>query len=240
MAAVDQIRKIVGQLYPKGRAFKMPYAGIFYRLNKALAISEAAAHEAARSVLDSVLPDNDNFTEDDALGWERRFGMVQYPDNNVPLDDRKAAIIRKWRHGGAAVKPRQNYRFIESQLRLANFDVHVYENKFLTSPWTSYVTETPAEVLGAASGPIAVHDTATQHGEVQHGSGGYNKIVNYLEQDKDRAFIEGAHLRNTFFIAGATVDTFADVPIERQDEFRQLVLTIKPMHSVAYEFVNYV
>lgn len=211
--------------------------GILYRLHRALGQSEQRVYMDGNAILNSVLPDNDGFTIEDAHDWYRRLGI--FDSGTVPFDDMKLAIQRRIKHPGTQ-KPRQNYRYVEQQLRAAGFDVHVYENRFWVNPPGEYQTKTPAEVLGAAASPIAVHDDVVLHGTIQHGGGGFNKIVNYVVQEKDKYFIEGTHLRNTFFIAGDTVDTFATVPANRKKEFRQLVLWLKPVHMVAYEFINYV
>lgn len=47
-------------------------------------------------------------------------------------------------------------------------------------------------------------------------------------------------LRSTFFIHGVTFPGEADVPLSRKDEFRQLILKLKPCQTVAYLQVNYI
>src|SRR6478736_6437530 len=127
MTYLSKIKKLTQKLFPTGRAFKMPVGGYFDLLTDALTESEARAYADALSTLDSALPDNNNFTESDATSWETRLGL---PTNiSIPLADRKLAIMRKMNHPGT-VKARENYRFMESQLQAAGFDVYVYENRF--------------------------------------------------------------------------------------------------------------
>lgn len=126
MATMEKIQKLTQRLMPTGRAFKGPKNGWMDTLNRALSISEARAYDDALATFNSILPDNNNFTADDATDWERRLGIVQSP--GVPLADRKAAILRKYNHPGT-VKPRQSRLYIEGQLRAAGFDVYVYQNR---------------------------------------------------------------------------------------------------------------
>ena len=79
-----------------------------------------------------------------------------------------------------------------------------------------------------------------QHGDDQHGGGFSQFIANSLDQEQDANFSEGSNLRSTFFIGGATPGLFANVDSEREKEFRQLVLRVKPVQTVAYLFINYV
>lgn len=232
----DQIVQLTRQLLPGGRAWKAHEGGVMDALIRARARSKARVWNDALAVLDSILPDNANFTADDATDWERRLGIAS-GGAAVPLADRKLAILRKLNHPGT-IKARQNYRYIEAQLRAAGFDVHVYENRF-DDGGGGYITKTPGEVLGENYG-IARYGMF-QYGQTNYGGydAGVTKIVNYMEEAKDEQFIIGSNYRSTFFIAGDTVDAFADVDADRKREFRQLVLMLKPMQMCAFCFINY-
>jgi hypothetical protein len=257
---VDKILKLTKQLYPKGRAFKIPEGGWYYRLHKGLAQSEARVYSEALGVLDSILPDNDNFTTQNATDWERRLGLIN--GDGVPLADRKAAIRRKMNHPGN-VKPRENWMFLESQLQLAGFRVWVHENRFSDGAG-GFVALEPAAVLPAVDygehgeyelGEIEHGDvfsyyenlfTFAQHGEFEHGEmehGGwvYNNVVaNYIPESLDAMFNVGPSHRATFFICAQTFGTFAEVDLIRKNEFRQLILKLKEVNTVAYLLVDYV
>lgn len=124
----EKIFKLLRLLYPRGRAFKLPYLGTFWKFTDALSLSLARAASDGISILDSIIPDNSSFTAQDATDWERRLGMIT--NSSVSLTDRKAAIYRKMAHPNGQ-PARQHYLFIEFQLRLAGFDVRLYENRFL-------------------------------------------------------------------------------------------------------------
>jgi len=235
MTLQETILKLTKQLYPTGRAFKMPAGSFFEKLHKALAVSEASAFSAAKSILDSAIPDNTNFTEQDATDWERRLGMVSNPV--VALSDRKLAIQRKLNHPGT-IPARQNYRYLEGQLQAAGFDVYVYENRF-DDGMGGLITKTPGELTGGGGVGTAQFGDF-QFGDFQLGNVFDNIIVNYINEGVDNNFSIGNNLRSTFFIGGNPIGSYAGVDADRKDEFRQLILRIKPVQTVGFLFINYV
>lgn len=236
MALVDKIVKLTNQLFPTGRAFKMALESELRLLANGLAVSEAQAITDILSTLDSALPDNDDFETEDATDWERRLGLVSNP--LVDLEDRKLAIQRKMNHPGT-IKARQHYLYIQGQLRAAGFDVYVYENRF-DDGMGGYETQTPAEFSLDPYPTIYIQHGDHQHGDIQHGTTFSNKVVNSLEADVDNNFDLGGDLRNTFFIGGDPAGSWADVDAERETEFRQLILKLKPAQAVAFLLINYV
>lgn len=234
MSVKDKIIQLTKQFYPTGRAFKMPFDGVLDKLHQGLAESEARAYEDALSILDSALPDNENFTVDDATDWERRLGLIT--NDAVPLSTRKMAIIRKMNHPGT-IPARQHYLYLQGQLQAAGFDVYVFENRFPISP-SGYETRTPQEVTGGVGNEIQHGDI--QHGDSQHGTQLFDLVVNSLNAEFDSIFNIGANLRSTFFIGGNPIGTFANISAAREAEFRQLILKIKPVQTVAYLFINYI
>ncbi|MFN8317158.1 MAG: hypothetical protein U0T32_11995 [Chitinophagales bacterium] len=232
----ESLLKLTKQLYPTGRAFKMSTGSVLEKLHQALNKSEERAYSDAVSILYSILPDNDQFTADDATDWNRRLGMIINP--LVPLEDRKLAILRKRQQPGTN-PAKEHYLYIQSQLRAAGFDVYVYENRFYDSGSGTYITKTPFEITGNTSIFSKVRHGTIKHGQSTHGVVYNNKIANYLEPYKDSMFLLKT-LRGTFFIAGSTVDSFATVPATREKEFRQLILQLKPLQTVGFLFINYI
>ena len=49
----------------------------------------------------------------------------------------------------------------------------------------------------------------------------------------------GDNYKSTFFIGGAVLGDFANVPFQREKEFRQLVLKLKPDQTIAFIFINF-
>lgn len=234
MILTKSILTLAKKFYPTGRAFKVPANSWLEKLNYAIGISEAVAFNDAVAILNSVLPDNNNFTVDDATDWERRLGMII---STASLADRKLAIKRKMQHPGD-IPARQHYLYVQGQLRAAGFDVYVYENRF-DDGMGGLETRTPFDLAGG----VGLEDV--QHGQIQHGQSNHggrwgNVVVNYLDLQQDLTFSVGANLRSTFFIGGNPVGSYAYVPQARKEEFRQLILKLKPAHTVAYLFIVYI
>lgn len=222
------------QLYPTGRAHYTQKNG--YKDNFHLAINRSFIRLIldAQSTIDSTFPDNENFTADDCTLWEYRFGMVT--DNSLSLKERREVLFRRMGRG-RNVPARQHKNYIEYQLQTAGFDVYVYENGFIEGGVKVY--KTPQEIL--ASSPTEVqHGGNTQHGiGTQHGGGSSQVIANSFEPNELYSVADDK-LWATFFIGGSTLGASADVPEKRQEEFRELVLKLKPAHLVAFTFINYV
>lgn len=240
MSILTKIRTLTKQLYPSGRVFRMSLGGVLDQLHNGLSLSEQQAYDDAVAILDSILPDNDNFLAADATAWERRLGLIT--NNAVPLADRKLAIIRKINHPGE-LAARQHYLYIQTQIRLAGFDVYLHENIFDPYPYGDPVTDSAIDLAALFNDDfVAVHGNF-EHGELAHGQigeYGLTLVVNNIDETKDSVFDVGNNLRSTFFVGGVEVGQFTNVDEERKDEFRQLILRLKPTQTVGYLFINYV
>lgn len=232
----DKILSLTRQLYPTGRAWKMPFDGVLEGLHKALSISEENAYNDAVSILYSILPDNDNFTIYDATDWEKRLGLITNPLTS--LADRKLAIIRKLNQPGAA-KAKSNWRYLQEQLQAAGFDVYVYENRFNDYP-DGYITKTPFQFSGSSGFFTGNQHGDYQHGDIQHGGRFKGFVANDIDETIDLKFIINPNLRSTFFIGGSTAGSFASVDVNRKNEFRQLILKLKPTQTVGFLLINYI
>lgn len=222
------ILKLEKFLYPTGRAFKASPGSVLEAKYEGLIITKDTAYNEALSILDSILPDNDNFTEADAIAWERRLGLRT--GAATTLDDRKAAILRKMNHPGTDPS-RQHFLYLQGELQKAGFDLFVFENRF-----PGPVTKPPSDFITAPPGP---QHGDSQHGDIQTGLGNFPKIVNHLEQIRDDQFRIGDNLRSTFYIGGTPIGTVASIPPSRELEFRKLVLNIKPVHTVAFLIIDF-
>jgi hypothetical protein len=217
----------------------MPPDEYFEKLHKALIVSEGDAWDGAVSILNDIIPDNSGFTLYDATEWERRLAIIG--NSTMPFADRKAAILQKMAYPGIDAAPRQAASFLQTQLRAAGYDVYVYENIF-PDGMGGFITKTPSEILGIPAG-TAIYGTF-EYGEVEYGEewidAGITLCVNYLEESKDAVFAIGSNYRSTFYIAGNPITTFADVDATRKENFRQLILQLKPAQTVGILFVNYI
>lgn len=222
----DKLVTLAKQLYPTGRAFKMPLSGDFEKLTNAIALSEERLYNDSYSILFAILPDNAGFTVDDATDWELRLGL---PDGSLnTLANRKEAIKRKMNTPG--VNPgKGHYLNLERELQLAGFSVYVHENIPAVSPIAAGYTSTL---------------TPIQYGQSNYGFPSYgltysNKIANKINELEDLHFNLGGTYKSSFFIGGLTLGTIANVPLVRKDEFRQLILKIKQVQSIGFLAINY-
>jgi hypothetical protein len=242
MAFRDTLLRVTRILQPNGRAYRIPYGGPFEKFYKAIMSDDIGGmgrlYGDMKQIMSDILPDNPDFDIEDAHDWYRRLGL--YDSGSVSLADMKAAITQKmsW-----TVTPlaRQSATYMQEQLRLAGFDVYVYPNRF-DDGMGGWVTKTPGEILGMPAG-LAVYG-GMGYGDTGYGGGwidaGITLVMNYLEWQKDATFVITAEgYKSTFYIAGATVDAFANVSTEREIEFRQLILKLKSAPMCGILFVNY-
>lgn len=227
----DRILKLSKQLYPTGRAFWLNYNNIFSKVHEALAYSESRALQANVGILDSILPDNDNFNEEDAFNWESALGLYIQP--GISLSDRKAAILRKMQHPGT-IKARQHYLYLQGQLQSAGFNVYVHENRTDIGGGNYEIVD----IIDATYDNFLYDETT--YGNV--GVTEFTKIANYVDESKDDLFVFGddINLRSTFFIGGVNFGDRANVLESRKDEFRQLILTIKPAQTSGFLLIDYI
>lgn len=249
---LDKLYAFSVQLYPTGRAFRVFPGSVKSNLIKGLNQSSARFFEDATGILNSILPDNEFFTADDATRWEQRLGMIVNTD--ADLEDRKAAIIRKINHPGT-ILARQSAGYLQDQLQLAGFNVYVHENIPAQTPESVLFVPDIGEMGEPEMGEIEMGSALSYYadlflfpemgelemGELEMGEIQYkNQIANSISEPVDQAFQTGQNYKCTFFIGGQIKGTFADVPQVRKDEFRQLILRIKPVQTVGYLLINYI
>lgn len=224
---LDVLNRLSVQLYPTGRAWYRTENGTWEGFHESINKSFVRLINDAKQIINSTYPDNNNFTEEDAKLWEYRLGLST--NESLDLEIRKEALRLKMGHPNN-IKARQNPSFIEHQLQLMGFDVYVHEN---TIPY-----KTPADVLALA--PAATdHGGPTQHEDsTQHGGSSFDIIANSSRPVE--SFAVGSNLWATFFIGGQTLGDIADVPLQRLKEFKELVLKLKPAHTAAFTFINYI
>lgn len=236
MAIVDRIRQLTKQLYPTGRVFRMPIGGTFYKLHNALNKSEAKAYASSLSLLDSAIPDNANFSLEDANLWERRLGLITNQLVTLPL---RILAIRNKMSKTRNIKARQHYSYMQGRLQAAGFNVYVYENIF-PDGMGGYITKTPSEFSNEAFPNFGFQHGQKQHKQLNHGSSASYKIANSIYADEDNSFSIGSNYRCTFFIGAAIPGNWANVDKNRELEFRQLVLNLKGVHKIGFLLIHYV
>jgi len=240
---VTELTNLVDELYPTGRAFYKPKGGTFDLLHDAINLSFLRFINEYNNLINSSIPDNENFTKEDASFLEYKYGLSDRTGND--LDFRKSALRRKIGHPNN-IKARQSRSFIEDQLRLSGFNVRVYENIPTFSTGDGGISSTtPIPIyknswrkLGGSVIDATQHGGNTQHGEgTFHGGVTFEVIANKI--DPDESYGVGNNLWASFFIGGDELGENAVIPESRRREFRELVLKLKPAHLAAYIFVNF-
>jgi hypothetical protein len=225
---------LASQLYPTGRAWYMNKGGVLDRFHLAFNVSFIRLINDAKATIDSSFPDNTNFSADDCALWEYRFGIVTNPALSLP--ERRAALLRRMGRG-RNVPARQHKNYIQYQLQIAGFNVFVHENGFIEGGVKVY--KNPNDIIAGGSG-VVQHGGTSQHGiGMQHGGGSAQVIANSYKPNEPYSVADDK-LWATFFIGGEILGEMAEVPAKRQEEFRELVLKLKPAHLVAFTFINYV
>lgn len=247
-----QIRKVSKQLYPTGRAYNQNTGTVIESLHNALSKSESQAFEDAKGVLNHILPDNANFLADDAALWENRLGLIT--NTAVSLADRKLAIQRKMNQPGE-YPAKQSADYLEEQLQAAGFSVYVHENIPEVDIYNFLITNNTVRFGPNRMGTFRYNSTVPNYnslfdvirmntvrmGAVRFNQKVYlNKVANHIEEYKDAYFPIYNNFRSTFFIGGITKGDFANVTAARKEEFRQLILKIKPVQTIGYLLINYV
>ena len=209
-------------LYPTGRAWNLPVDELFEIVHRTLNQSEGRAlNEGSLAILSTLLPDNDNFDEQDATDWERRLQIVV--ESGTTLVDRKAEILRKYSSPGG-VLGRQAASYIESQLQAANFNVFVHED-----------SGNIEQAIGTRLG-----DEESRLGNVRlRGSGQFLELIANRVSISDDVFVLPLDRSAVFVISGQNPSDIANVPLVRRNEFRSLILTLKPAHLVGVLLINY-
>lgn len=248
----DQLRKLTAQLFPQGRAFRVHQNSVKQKIVDAIIKTESEFVDAADGVLWHILPDNPNFTAYDAGLWEARLGINSNP--NTTLDDRKAAIIQKLNHPGNILE-RQSAGYIQDQLQLAGFNVYVHDNdpvQTIQQVLNNYYNLPQlgnfqlgqgqlGDIFSVFGGLFEITQLGNfQLGQSQLGGIGYqNVVINRIDEQKDINFY-WTNINRSFFIGGATLGQFANVDASRKEEFRQLILQLKPARTVGILLINYV
>lgn len=225
----EVLRGITDNLYPTGRAFYAKKGGVFDNFKIAISNVFSKYLLAVDANYDSVYPDNENFTEEDADIWEYQLGITEI--SGLDLDIRKNNILLKLGYPNN-VESRTSLSFIQSQLNNAGFDLFVHENTF------PYINPSDITLSGFTQN---LHGFPLLHGSnTLHGGGNFQVIANSLESNEQHSFSDSSQLYATFFIGGSELGEFAEVDAIRERELREIIMKIKPLHTAAFIFINFI
>ena len=148
------------------------------------------------------------------------------------IEEQEQDVIRKLSDVGSLRK-----EDIEASLRNAGFDVYVHVNG--QDP-RAYSGGVPLMTLGDGNAYMGYEDallgTFESAGDI---------VVNSINAESDESYLPAitgdmATWRYNFFIGGSVFPSIATVDAAREDEFRRLILEIKPLGMWATLLINYV
>jgi len=214
---LDTFQQLNQQLYPTGRAWWRPKGSVFSNFHEALSLSDSRLYSTIINTQNALYADNNNISDIDIEHWEEVFGII----GNGTTADRINLIKQRMAYPGN-VLARQTKGYIESQLQLAGFNVYVHYS-------------------GTYNPTSAIHGNFV-FGEVVHGQvfDLFSICANNVQEDRDDDFNLGIYTRSLFYIGGENLGDVADVSSVRKNEFRELILTLKPAHTVAALYINYI
>jgi hypothetical protein len=250
-----------------GQAYNYLIPQFFATEGKRIVDSKLKAYDQAYldtlSIQNSVLPDNENFDEEDTTRWEQSLQIIS---NLTDLQERKQRIARQLFYPGGILE-RSHYKFIEDQLRASGFDVYIVENRFWNG--SEFEVKDPDDLLSAEFelgvtnlGKYGLKETvpgtdytsiiansidedidneyfnAIFQGPTTLGERGLGTII--LDGKSEQQLTRKIQLQGSFFLGGSTYPSFSTVPVERKEELRQLILKLKPTHTICFEYINYI
>jgi hypothetical protein len=213
-------------------------------------------------IQNTILPDNENFTDEDAAKWEQ---SLLIKNNTDDLEIRKERIVQKLFYPNGVLE-RSTAEFMQQQLQALGFNVYVIENRFWNG--SEYQVEDPDL--------ISTKDAALGLGNLgQFGLGSelagidYTRIIaNFINEDLDNEFFNTPfvtppvlgtkglgdialggqtanqldreiQLQGSLFIGGPSYPSFASVDKDREEEFIQTILKFKPVQTICFAYINF-
>lgn len=225
MLSAELFKNSLLRLLPTGSAFRLKVNGNIYKIIESIAelMNEAATN--SKSILSKIIPDGlpyfddtlYQFNESDASHWELVLGINV--SSAETLENRMKAIYVRMHDENVS-----NHKiYIQDKLRAAGFDVTVFEYDEIKDFITAYKHST-----------TTIHGYNTRHGALQVPD--FTTHIANTVKYSDEIPIEMTLdvMRNSFYIAGATFSDYVNIPIQRMDTFRDMVLRMKPTHRVAF------
>lgn len=226
--------------------------------NSAVFLSNAKALESAYKmfydILKQRLPDNEFFDIEDIENWERVLGLIQ--NNSLSETVRKERILSKQSYYIEELGQRE---LIEKRLRENGFDVYVHENRFANEPIETqvgiaecgttecggytvfegdYIYKTPEPYTEICANYINLDiDNKLLETEIGSQCGVVECGFQCIE---DQIFDNDSFNESVFFVCGENYPDKANITLSRREEFRQLLLTLKPITDIALIYANYI
>lgn len=243
-------------LLPRGIAWQVTTDKMLRRVFEGL----SKAPSDVRDFVDAVWLDIFPTTTRELAMWEKQFGLTSTGTDSA----RRLALAAAWNAQGG-----QSPRYLEDVVRAAGFDVHVYEWWQLPVSGAPVARDPHDYTLLAQIGSVQCTDivaipsgpccTAVDAPPIDPLPGGVELFDLYPECNRwlinDPGYLVNENLTRDapppvpddaatwpYFLywAGVDVDTRADIPAARREEFERLLLKLCPTQQWLVTYVNYV
>jgi hypothetical protein len=236
--------RIFNHLLPNAKAFRITADKQLREYFEGL----STVGEDTKDFLDEVWSDIDPALTRELSAWESQFGLR---NTDITEQERRDRLSAAWKALGG-----QDPKYIQDTLRNSGFDVYVHEwwspgtepavdvKSCVTPrdpltlivppafPLVNKITETKADLTVLAGEALAAA------GEISAEAGNY---LGFIETIRDYYIPTDPNYWNYFFyIGGQTFGNFANVDINRRDEFEELCLKICPTQLWLGMFITYV
>lgn len=220
LPAVDYTQSmtdLTNQLFPTGRAFWRPKGSTFQNLLEGIVESESRVQNSIMSLEYDFYADSTLMSNEAVEKWTSTFGIVC---NGTQVE--RIESVRQRQAYPSNILARQSDYFIQNELRNAGFDVYVYKG---------YADEQAAILGGFLLGECVLGK----------GTGVYSIIANNIDESLDAGFVLlGDGKKAVFTVSGQGFGVATTVPLVRKNEFRDLILKLKPAQTVGLLYINYV
>lgn len=255
----------IKSLFPTGLFWSLNETSFIYKLFVGIGTFFSRAFSSIKEINGWMLPDNKLFSQSALEAWEVVFGIPI--NDSKSFDERYATISQRMSFPGE-ILARQSAVYIQNELQLSGFDVYVTYNRFPASEVEPEMGSEYLEMDSVYS-EMNGSESSPNRFERREPEAGYTELIaNYLNPDLDANIFDAeismdmdsddsemnsgnsemsnfvdvnreVQLRGTFFVHGATYPNLADIPAYRQDEFRELILKLKPAQLVGFLYINW-
>ncbi len=250
--------KVIKDLKPPGRAFRLPFENDLYKFHKAQAEEPNRVCDFYVDVRDSGIPTM-TMPADSLPDWESDLGLIT--NTSLTDDQRRERIIGKYYSVGG-----QGPEYIQDRFQAAGFDVFVYENnpaagarQYITlmndfqlndaqlGDFTDRIDPRTLAGILYANPPIytnrkdylgsSLGDTNVEMNDFELGE----FSTTLIEEFEYTIPTDSATYIFFWFLAGpGGIFDFVNIPADKQADFESLIFQLKPAHTWVIAQVNFI
>jgi hypothetical protein len=213
----SKFMRITRQLLPTGRAWWLAANSYISNIFEALSVSDSRIENDIINIKYSILADSNFMSLEAVERWESIFAIK----SSTVIEDRILAINQRQSYPGN-VLARQSMPYIQSQLQLAGFNVYLSKGFDVST----------AEYYDDCYYDDVIYDSTSDVFEI---------IANDVVVNRDAHFcLSSLDDYAIYTISASDIISNAQIQVERKNEFRELILRLKPAQVVCVLKVTYV